>query len=119
MKSRTSTSMFDECMVWYLRNKIIGLHLIYDNLNGQNYAEFLTDISSLQINWVFKKNDRFSRHWVGCGGNISWSPSSLVLIPSGVLLWRKLENTAYKDVLAMPGNIEHIICMDSILLCNT
>jgi hypothetical protein len=35
-------------------------------------------------------------------------------MPTGFLLWRKLENTAYKDVLAMPGDTEYIICMDSI-----
>ncbi|XP_045448977.1 uncharacterized protein LOC123657478 [Melitaea cinxia] len=110
--------------VWagVIRNNVIGPHFLPDNLNGDNYLEFLqNDSPELTCNLPIIEEDRpiifqndgcpahwrltvreylnevFPNSWIGRDGPIPWPPRSPDLTPIDFYVWGRAKELVYTE----------------------
>lgn len=108
--------------VWagVIGNRLIGPHFLPDNLNGQNYLDFLENDLPNLVEEVFDEdrptvfqhdacpahwslavrellNNCFPNSWIGRGGPIPWPPRSPDLTPLDFYVWGRAKELVYAE----------------------
>lgn len=111
--------------VWagVIGNKLIGPFYLPDNLNGQNYLEFLINDLPDLVEEVFQEDasivfqhdgcpahyslavreyldNTFPNSWIGRGGPIPWPPRSPDLTPVDFYVWGRAKELVYTTEVA-------------------